>query len=299
MFGDFTEIISLRHLFILFFSACVFFSLTSHRFGSPVSAIFSRWCWWLFVTFFTPVLILSQGWIDRPYWVLAAVSCLGWLLLVTFYNWMLINAMSRSPYPLFPKFKENDKGDEWPAQKRFLKMRDHIRSAGFTKLKSLKAELDEHLVWRICVFQDSRAITRLQVMFLPGQSGRASVCFIFTSVAARGTRLITDNFFLPFGGFYPDHWRLSRNPWNRSFQGLWRRHRKRMEELGEEFLPWKNEPETDLNNQQRQIEKINTELGFLVPLDQREEHGKLTWEGRYRVWKELWLLNYLGLSISY
>ena len=38
---------------------------------------------------------------------------------------------------------------------------------------------------------------------------------------------------------------------------------------------------------------------FLYPHHEREEHGKMTVEARYRVWKESWLLNYLGLSSRY
>lgn len=59
-------------------------------------------------------------------------------------------------------------------------------------------------------------------------------------------------------------------------------------------MPWTTEPLGDLNLQQRELEEVNTELGFLFPRSQREDHGKITYEGRYRVWKELWLLNYFG-----
>jgi hypothetical protein len=54
-----------------------------------------------------------------------------------------------------------------------------------------------------------------------------------------------------------------------------------------------------LNQQQRVIERTNTELGFLLPRSQHEEHGVLTWEGRYRVWKEAWLLSYFGIPRRY
>ena len=27
-----------------------------------------------------------------------------------------------------------------------------------------------------------------------------------------------------------------------------------------------------------------------------DEKGRITWEGRYRVWKEIWLLNYFGIA---
>ena len=40
-------------------------------------------------------------------------------------------------------------------------------------------------------------------------------------------------------------------------------------------------------------------MGFLFPMNLRDEYGKITWEGRYRVWKEIWLLNYFGKAFSY
>ena len=61
-------------------------------------------------------------------------------------------------------------------------------------------------------------------------------------------------------------------------------------------------PETylaDLNEAQRELDLVNTELGFLNPKGAREERGKITFEGRYRVWKEIWMLNYLGRSARY
>ena len=39
--------------------------------------------------------------------------------------------------------------------------------------------------------------------------------------------------------------------------------------------------------------------GSWNPQGAREENGKITYEGRYRVWKEIWMLNYLGRSARY
>jgi hypothetical protein len=55
----------------------------------------------------------------------------------------------------------------------------------------------------------------------------------------------------------------------------------------------------DLNATQHELDLINTELGFLHPHNQRDDFGKITQEGRYRVWKEIWMLNYLGRSSRY
>jgi len=52
----------------------------------------------------------------------------------------------------------------------------------------------------------------------------------------------------------------------------------------------------EMNEQQRILERLNTETGFLVPRPCQEEEGKLTADGSYRLWKEMWLLAYFGKS---
>ena len=69
--------------------------------------------------------------------------------------------------------------------------------------------------------------------------------------------------------------------------------------MGRELAPFSVEPLADLNDAQRELDRVNTELGFLNPHAAREDHGKISQEGRYRVWKEIWMLNYLGRSARY
>ena len=54
-----------------------------------------------------------------------------------------------------------------------------------------------------------------------------------------------------------------------------------------------------VNAVRQMLDRLNTELGFLYPHHEREDLGKITQEGRYRVWKEIWTLNYLGRSAKY
>ncbi len=134
-------------------------------------------------------------------------------------------------------------------------------------------------------------------MFLPQPNGAISVCYTLSSQTVNGYRYITDNLHLPFGGFYPETWIVERNPWRRSTAETGRTPPSAPpHEHKEPLLAWSDDPLTDLNAQQRELERINTELGFLLPQPEHEENGKMTAEGRYRVWKEIWLLNYLGIS---
>mgnify|MGYP000247294542 FL=1 len=78
-----------------------------------------------------------------------------------------------------------------------------------------------------------------------------------------------------------------------------RRHRRRLEAAGAAPVPFTDDPLDDLNSVQRELDRLNTELGFLHPHAKRDDLGKFTSEGRYRVWKEIWTLNYLGRAARY
>lgn len=271
----------------------------NQRRGSPVLAIFNRWLRWFIFAFGTAAICTDFGWVEYPYAVLVAVFFLVWFLLETLYNWLAIHALSVSPLPLFPRFTLNHSGEEWPTLPRFLKIRDWLRANGFKQVQALKAEVGPGIYLRVSIYQDADAGTRLQITFLPQASGALAVCYGLSTNTVSGYRYVTDNLHLPFGGFYPETWLVRRNPWRRSLAGLVKKHRERLARGNEIVAPWTTEPLNDLNAQQRELERINTELGFLFPQADREEHGKISHEGRYRVWKEYWLLSYFGKSVRY
>jgi hypothetical protein len=229
---------------------------------------------------------------------LAAMAFLLWMLLESLFTWLAISALSLSPVPLFPRFAVNGSGEEWPAQRRLIAARDWLRSKGFVRAQALSAEIAGGYDLRVSVYHDAERIIRLQALFIPQPNGNVTVCYSLASQAADGRRIVTDNLHLPFGGFYPEGWEIDRRPWTRSLRSLVERHRRRVRRFGE-IVPWEGEPLADINAEQIQLERVNTELGFLFPQAMREEYGKMTWEGRYRVWKELWLLNYFGRNARY
>ncbi len=283
---------------ILLFSLVVCFLFYQDRLSaSPIVAIFNRWVRWFTISFGVAHIIYIWGVSGRPFWILAVCSFLGWFLLETIYNWLAIAALSKSPVPLFPKFEVNESGDEWPTQKHFIGLREWLREGGFQRIMALRAEIVESIVLRLSVYQNADKTIRLQIMFLPHRSGNVSVCHILSSQAKDGYRLITDNYFLPFGGFYPETWIVDRKPWTRSISKLLERHKQRLQTTNEKILPWEDDPLIEMNDQQRILERINTDLGFLFPRHLQEDHGKITSQGRYRFWKEVWLLNYFGITI--
>lgn len=269
------------------------------RVASPLLAIPIRWLRWVLFSLFVAETNARFGWIDRSFWVMATGAFLLWFLLESAFNWLRVSAISLSPLPLFPKFAANTSGDEWPVQQRLLKVRDWLRDNRYTAVQALKAEVGGGVWLRVSVYQNHERTVRVQVAFLPQDSGAITVCFSLSSETQSGRRYVTDNFFLPFGGFYPEDWRVERTPWRRALPRLVAHHLARMAKAGEVPMAWEAEPLDDLNRQQQLMEQVNTELGFLLPHVEREEHGKITPEGRFRVWKEAWLLAYLGRAGEY
>lgn len=271
----------------------------NHRLASPVVAIADRWLRWFVFAFGAAQLCHDFNLIDRPFWALAVTFFIVWFLGETLYNWLAISALSVSPLPLFPRYVPNTSGEEWPVQPRLLKVRDWLRAHGFRQAQALKAEIGGGIYLRVSVYQNTDATIRVQVTFIPQASGAISVCYAVTSVTVDGSRYLTDNLYIPFAGFYPENWFVERAPWRRSLPRLLARHQARLKRAGAEPVPFAVEALADLNESQHELDQLNTELGFLHPHAQREDLGKITHEGRYRVWKEIWTLNYLGRSARY
>jgi hypothetical protein len=271
----------------------------NQHYASPVLAIVNRWLRWGVMAGGLAHVFLHFEWSERSFGVLFTAFFIGWFLLDGIYRWMAIHAMSVSPLPLFPRFVVNRAGDEWPVQARFLKLRDQLRAAGFKQVQALRAEVATSLYLRLSIYQNADNTTRLQIAFVPQPMGNVTVCLHLATQTAAGRRIVTDNHYLPFAGFYPESWHVERRPRTRSFSRLLARHRDRVATSGAAPVPWTGEPLDDLNAQQSELERINTDLGFLLPRTEHEEHGRISHEGRYRLWKEMLSLNYLGRSARY
>lgn len=271
----------------------------NQRLVSPLIAIINRWMRWLIFSFGIAYIVQEFGWLDRPYWTLVLMFFLLWFLLETLYNWLAISALSLSPLPLFPRYQPNPGGDEWPMQQRLLRVREWLRSQGFSHMQALRAEVGPGLLLRVSVYDDAENRIRAQLMFLPEPNGAVGLSCVLTSITEDGVRVVTDNLHIPFGGFYPENWEVKRHPRLRSLPKLLASHRKRLERLGKGTSRITQDPLSEISASQAELDRFNTNLGFLVPHAEREEFGKITYEGRYRVWKEIWMLDYLGRSARY
>ena len=95
-----------------------------------------------------------------------------------------------------------------------------MRAQGFKQVQSLKAEIGGGIYLRGSVYQDEAARVRVQVTFLPQATGMVSVCYSLVSLTGDGTSYVTDNFYIPFAGFYPENWFVERFPWRRALTSL-------------------------------------------------------------------------------
>ncbi|CAA6693417.1 MULTISPECIES: hypothetical protein [unclassified Lentimonas] len=266
--------------------------------GIPMFVVVSRWLRWvLFGGIFAYVLKTFEI-SYRPDWVHFVTGLAIWFMLETGYYWIAIKALSRSEIPLFPSFKINLDGDEWPADPLFIEVREWLREQKFKRLSALKAELFEGTFLRASIYESADQLTRLQILFIPKSKGGASACYTLSTNGENDRRLITDNLFLPFGGYYPEGWNIMRKPLIGSLKRLLKLHRQRLIKSSMTLIPFEDEPLEELNDQQRILERLNLETGFLTPRQFQEEIGKISYDGRYRLWKEMWLLAYLGRSVS-
>jgi hypothetical protein len=295
---DVSALTPLLLLILAMVASLVLLRLNQH-YASPTLAIVNRWLRWGVMAGGLSHMAAHFGWSERPLVVLFAAFLIGWFLLESIYHWLAIHAMSVSPLPLFPRFELNRGGDEWPVQARFLRLRDRIRGAGFKHVQALRAEVAPGLHVRSSFYHSADGCTRLQVTFLPQPMGNLTVCLHLSTHTTDGRRIVTDNHHLPFAGFYPEHWWVERRPWSRSLRRLLARHRDRLAQAAVTLVPWTTEPLEDVNLQQSELERLNTRLGFLLPSPEHEEHGRISTEGRYRVWKEMLSLNYLGRPARY
>lgn len=284
---------------IIVLIACisVLLPLSGQRFNIPSLVLIGRWFRWFF---FAALFAFSMRFFElsyRPDWVHLLTGAGLWFLLETGYNWIAIGAVSRSEIPLFPKFQQNLDGDEWPADERLIGIKEWLRLEKFTRVSALKSKLYEDMYLRTSVYQSEDCSTRIQVLFVPkGRSG--STAFFTISTAGKNqARIITDNLSMPFGGYYPEVWNLKRKPLIGNLVSLLAYHRNRLLNLKIDLDSFEDDPLYELNDQQKMLERLNVKTGFLLP-QTTEDSGRITYDGRYRIWKEMWFLAYLGRSIN-
>lgn len=277
-------------------AAFVFCHLFTRGRQSLGMQVVRRWFGFAALSCLCGYLLFKSGWLDRSLAVCVGVSALFLIFLETAYQWMLVRALSRSEWPLFPRFESIGTRGGWPVDRKILRIKERLESLGYRPIDILEAAIFPEFVVRMYVMENSAKTVRMQLLCLP-RGRRTPSCFLsFVSVDAEGVRRITDNIAVPFGGYYPSNWRLERRPWVESPAILETVHRRGIDKNGFSPAPLELDPEEDVNASQNLLESVNRESGFL-----RSRHedslDRISSDGRYRIWKEILLVNYLGRTL--
>ena len=263
----------------------------------PVFKIFARWLLWFCVSIGFGTLFTKFEISDKSLFATALLCFLFWPLAETFYNWLAIDAMSRSGNSLFPNYRAGE--NVWPSDTVSIRIREFLRLAQYSNIACAIGRIGNEDCVHCHVFEDENRHNRIGVFFIFGPTGLLSPVFSISTILTDGRRIVTDNDYMPFGGFYPENMYVVRRPLARKLKKLLEIHNRRVTKTESAPLKWKGDPVADLNRQECELEELNTSLGFLVEPSQRDELGKISREGRYRIWKEIWMLNYLGRPFSY
>jgi hypothetical protein len=272
-------------------------SLSALRTDKPAFKIAARWLLWFCGATGLGALLIKLDLSGKSLLVTTLFCFLLWPLLETLYNWLAIDALSRSGNPLFPKYRPGE--NEWPIDKTSIQIREYLRSKQYRALTSAIGTIGDDDCVRCAIFESPDHVSRVGVCFVVGPAGPLPPFFSISTILEDGRRIVTDNDSMPFGGFYPEHVFVERHPLSRSLPKLMKRHAKRLEKAGNKPVEWSGDPVAELNKDQQELEQLNTSLGFLVEPSRREELGNISSEGRYRIWKEIWMLSYLGRPFSY
>ena len=262
---------------------------------SPVNKMLVRWTRLMVTALFCGLLFKASILPSVPYWRLCLIGLLLWCLIESLYIWFYIVTWDRSELPLFPKIKSVDRVD-WPANKRFFMIRDWIRQNNYEEIGAFRYFFQDVVMQHSVVYQSPDRTIRMQVLIVPDSTGVILDQVVFYSQNANDKVFITDNIFMPFGGVYPEDWSVNRYASVRKVEGLVKRHINVLSHAGETCIQIDSDPLAWVEETQHRLEKLNIEHGLLNSLADREEFGKLTGEGRYRIWKELLLLNYFCKS---
>ena len=286
-----------KELTLLLLSVYFFTHVLSKQLPMGIFKLISHWIRWLtFACAFSLILTFFE-WSSRPDWVHFISGLAVWFILETLYYKLSIHLLNISEMELFPKYKNDTDDNLWPINKRVLKIKELLRKEGFKSEETLKAQIVAHLTIRQAVFFNEDQTIRLNVLFIPNAKNEVQLFYSLFSFKSDGEYLITDNQNMPFGGFYPDHWTVNRFPVCHSLKKLLKKHQEAMKTAHGTWSQFEGDIQTKTNRLQLELEQKNREMGFLNEPNQ-EDTLQISSEGCFRIWTEMWMLAYLGKTLS-
>ena len=286
-----------KELTLLLLAVYVITHILSKQLPMRVLGLIKHWMRWMsFACAFSLILVVFE-WSSRPDWVHFVSGLALWFMLETVFYKVSIHMMNVSEMELFPKYKNDTDENLWPINKEVLKVKDLLSKEGFKFEETLKAHIVSHITIRQAIFLDEARKIRLNVLFVPNAQNQIKLFYSLFSTKGSGENLITDNQNMPFGGFYPEHWTVNRFPLCHSLGQLLKKHRKAIEEAKDTWSLLDEDIRTKSNKLQRELEIKNREMGFLN-LPNNEDKQKISPDGCFRIWTEMWLLAYFGKTLS-
>ena len=286
-----------KELLLLLLAVYCLLHILNQLFSIRILELINHWVRWLsFACGFSWVLTFFE-WSMRPDWVHFISGLAVWFILETLYYKISIHMVNISEMNLFPKYTNDTDENLWPINKEVLKVKDWLSKEGFKNEETLKAEVVAHLTIRQAVFLDEARTIRLNVLFIPNPRNEIKLYYSLFSLSASGDCLMTDNQNMPFGGYYPDHWTVNRFPVCHSLETLLKKHQAAMKSKGVEWSKIDGDMRTKTNRLQWELERKNREMGFLNEPN-REDKQQISSEGCFRIWTEMWMLAYLGKTLS-
>ena len=286
-----------KELTLLLLAVYFFTHVLSKLLPMRILKLISHWMRWLTFACAFSLMLTFFNWSSRPDWVHFISGLAVWFIIETLYYKISIHFLNVSDMELFPKYKNDTGHNLWPINKRAFKIKELLRKEGFKSEETLKAQIVGHLSIRQAVFFNKDQTIRLNVLFIPNAKNEIQLFYSLFSLKSDGEYLITDNQNMPFGGFYPDHWTVNRFPVCHSLKKLLKKHQEVMKTDNRIWSQIEGDIRTKTNRLQLELEQKNREMGFLNESNQEDTH-QISSEGCFRIWTEMWMLAYLGKTLS-
>jgi len=280
---------------ICFFCLTLIVFLLNKISPHPLLKLFQNWFRWITFSLIAGYILETTTWSSRPLWVHLSAGFALWFILETALYHFSIQMFNLSNIKLFPQYEKDTSQNLWPINTRALKIKEWINEHSFKPRVHLKAKLINEIQIRQAVYLNEEKSIQLNVLFVPQAKENIQIYFSFLSNFESGECLLTDNQNMPFGGYYPKNWQVSRWPLSNSLDYLFKTHIKKMEQKNLNLKIKEEDILYDTNLRQTELEKVNRNLGFMNQPQQREI---ISTRGCFRVWTEMWLLAYLGGTLS-
>ena len=273
-------------LVALFGAVLILSALNAHFFASRNLCLLKRWTRCFFFSL-AIALILDSLLPERRFEALLVGGFLLFFLGESLFYWIQLSVFNAAGLPLFAKYEPAE--NAWLSAKKYVLLKRSIEKLGFKKCAAYKSEIEGIETFATC-FENAEKTVGLSVAFVPYTRKMYLTEFGYYSVLADGSRICTDSSSLPFGLEYPPNWRVERHPCVSSPSKLLKIHMSRLKAREEAAVRLPDTP--NINAELGEVEMTCRKCGLTNP-PTSSGGGILTPKGKYRLWKDMILVNFL------